>query len=142
MTTQKEPIDALEQRTFTPIDGGDSLEHGADAGPPEPEALTAAQIIAGAIAAGREVFCLVTKMESPRRTLDDANAKAIGALWGPVLDKHGIDLAKYIGDYGLEFTALMGTFAIAAGVRKGVLAEMDAMDRRQDTDQHATEAEQ
>lgn len=138
--TEKQEFDALEQRTFTAIGGPDTVEPGQDAAPPEPEALTAAQIIGGALAAGREVFCMVTKMDSPRKTLDDDTAQRIGALWGPVLDKHGIDLGKYIGDYALEAAAVIGTITIAASVRRGVLDEMAAMDRKTDATEHATEA--
>lgn len=136
--TEKQEFDALEQRTFTPIDG-EGVDPIVDAAP-EPEALTAAQIIGGALAAGREVFCMVTKMDSPRKTLDDDTAQRIGALWGPVLDKHGIDLGKYIGDYALEAAAVIGTITIAASVRRGVLDEMAAMDRKTDATEHATEA--
>ena len=137
--TDKPTPDALEHRTFTPIDG-DTVEPQADAAP-EPEALTAAQIIGGALAAGREVFCLVTKMDSPRKTLDDDTAQRIGALWGPVLDKHGIDLGKYLGDYALEAAAIIGTVTIAASVRRGVMDEMAAMDKQASTTHEAETVE-
>lgn len=91
----------------------------AEAGPPTNE-----QLLAGALSAGRETFCLFTKFESPRVTLNDDVAKQLGNLWGPVLTKHGIDLNRYMGDYALEIAAAFGTFQIAAAVRSGVVAEM------------------
>jgi hypothetical protein len=50
----------------------------------------------------------------------------LGDLWGPVLDKHGINLGDYLGDYALEIAAAIGTFAIAAQLRTAVNAEIKA----------------
>lgn len=114
--------DDLEQLTFSPAAGESTApQQDAEQAPAEP---TAAQIIGGALAAGREVFCMVTKLESPRKTLDDETAQKVGALWGPVLEKHGIDLGRYIGDYGAEIAAAIGTLSIVAAVRRGVMDEI------------------
>lgn len=90
----------------------------------EPQGLTNEQALGGALAAGREAFCAFTKLQSPRATLDDEAVQKLAALWGPVLSKHGIDLGRYIGDYAMEFAAVIGSFSIAGAVRAGVLAEL------------------
>lgn len=90
----------------------------------ENQKLTNGQILAGALTAGRDVFCTFTGFESPRTSLADANVIALADAWAPVLDKHGIDLAQYMGDYALEVAALLITAKIAIEVRSGVLAEM------------------
>jgi hypothetical protein len=127
MTDQTEQTDDLATRQFTPI-GGDAAAPGAPQPEQaqEPQRLTNAQIVAGALAAGRDVFCIVTKLESPRQHLDAAAVQQLGQLWGPVLDKHGIDLAAYLGDYALEIAAALGTVTIAAKLRAAVIDEMIA----------------
>lgn len=124
---ETEQADDLAARTFTPI-GGDAAAPGADQQEQaqEPQRLTNAQIVAGALAAGRDVFCIVTKLESPKQHLDAAAVQQLGELWGPVLDKHGIDLATYLGDYALEIGAVIGTITIGAKLRAAVIAEMIA----------------
>jgi len=112
-----------------------ALNHQQEAAPgaapeaPEPAGPTNAQILAGAIAAGREVFCVVTKLEAPRHGLSDEHAAQLGALWAPVLEKHGIDMGKYLGDYALELAAAMGTFTIVVNLRKMVLYEIAMKER-------------
>lgn len=128
-TTSTTPPDDLQSRVFTAIGGPDATET-PDAPPPP---LTSAQIIAGAIAAGREVFCAVTQFQSPRRLLDDATAAHLGELWGPVLEKHHIDLGKYLGDFGVEIAAVLGTAGIVMALRKAVMQEARDRDQRQDT---------
>lgn len=93
-------------------------------GQDQPQGLTNAQILGGAIAAARSVFCMVTKLESPARVLDDATAQRLGAAWGPVLDKHGINLGDTMGAYALEFAAIVVTLEIGMQVRAAVAAEM------------------
>jgi hypothetical protein len=89
------------------------------------------QAIAGALAAGREAFCLFTKLQSPKQTLDDATCDQLSAVWAKVLDKRGIQLSKYMGDYAAEIAAAMATFAVAKAVHGGVQAELAA--RRSET---------
>lgn len=99
---------------------------GQDQGQDQPQALTNAQVLGGAIAAARSVFCMVTKLESPARILDDATAQRLGAAWGPVLDKHGINLGDTMGAYALEFTAAIVTFEVVMQLRAAVGAEIAA----------------
>lgn len=87
-------------------------------------ALTNAQALCGAIAAAREAFCFYTKLQSPRVVLVDEQVQNLAALWAPVLDKHGINLSKYMGDYALEMTAIVGTLTIASSLRIAVSAEL------------------
>ena len=134
--TEKHLPDDLADREFTAI-GGAPAPDGQDEAT-EPQSLTSAQIIGGALAAGREVFCLVTKLQSPKRVLTDDRAQHLGALWGPVCDKHGIDLAKYLGDYGAEVGAIVGTFAIVMELRTAVTAEIVAT-RKENTVEAATD---
>jgi|GEM_PF-3006682 hypothetical protein len=101
----------------------------AAAGQAAPEAappLTNAQIMGGAIAAARSVFCAVTKLESPNRVLDDATAQRLGAAWGPVLDKYGVNLNDTMGAFMVEITAALVTLEIGLQVRAAVSAELAA----------------
>ncbi len=93
-----------------------------DAAPPPGNA----QILAGALAAGREAFCMFTQLESPRRHLSDDKVQQLGDVWAPVLDKHGIDLARYMSDWGVELAAALLTFQIVRELREGVKAEIAA----------------
>lgn len=121
--------DDLAERQFTPL-GADADAPGDHPGAvAEPAPLTSAQIVAGAIATGREVFCIVTKLQSPKTHLNDNTVKQLGDWWGPVLDKHGIDLSKYMGDYALEIAAVVGTVTIGAQVRAAVIAEIAAREK-------------
>lgn len=107
----------------------DTTAPGAAPGePPEPEAprLTNAQIVGGAIAAARTVFCAVTKLDSPNQHLNDEAAQRLGAVWGPVLDKHGLDLGAVMGDWGIEIAAIAVTAEIALTLRRAVLEEIAA----------------
>ena len=93
-------------------------------GEPPAQIITNAQAFAGAIGAAREGFCFFTKLESPRVVLTDEKVGQLGALWGPVLDKHKINLQSMMGDYMLEFTAIMGTISIVGELRSAVQAEL------------------
>lgn len=129
-TTKPDPLDALAAQAGASMatpplgEGVTDLDaaggHAEDAPPP----MTNEQALAGALAAGREAFCVFTKLQSPRATLTDDKVQQLAGLWGPVLSKHGIDLGRYLGDYALEVAAVIGTFGIAAAVRAGVQAEM------------------
>lgn len=89
-----------------------------------PQPPTNAQLLAVALTAGRDVFCGFTKLQSPLTTLPDDKVKALADAWGPVLDKHGINLTQYMGDFALEFAALAVTLQIGLEVRAGVQAEI------------------
>ena len=87
-------------------------------------AISNAQAVAGAIAAGREAFCFFTKLESPRRVLTDDRAGQLAALADPVLTKHGIELGRYLGDYGAELALAIGLFSVVSELRAAVAAEL------------------
>lgn len=97
-------------------------EQGA-AGDAQPK-VTNATVIAGTLEAIREGFCFVTKLESPRRVFTADAATQLGAVWGAVCDKRKIDLQKWLGDWGLEFAALMATLQVVGAVREAVTAEL------------------
>lgn len=124
-TTPKPPPDPLDALAAQAESLNASEEPQPGQAQPIPP-LTNAQAVAGAIGAGREAFCFFTKLKSPRAVLNDATVTQLGDLWGPVLDKHGINLSAYLGDYALHFTAAIGTFAIAAQLRAAVQAEIKA----------------
>ena len=110
--------DKLEQ------DQLDDQEQETQSGPQEDPKATNAQLLGAAIAAGRTVFCLVTKLTSPDKILDDKTAQRLGGAWGPVLDKYGIDLNAYVGDYALEIGAAYLTFEIVQALRVAVQDEI------------------
>lgn len=123
-TPAADPLEALAAQA-----AGLEASQDAQAAPDDAQAipsLSNAQAIAGAIGAGREAFCFFTKLTSPRRVLDDATVSGLGELWAPVLDKHGIRLGEYLGDYALEIAAVLGTVAIAAQLRTAAAAEIKA----------------
>lgn len=127
MTTETQQVDDLADRQFTPI-GSDAPAQDSEQADQQaaPERLTNAQIVTGTLTAVRDVFCIITKLESPKQNLDAAAVQKLGELWGPVLDKHGIDLGQYMGDYALEIAAAIGTMTIGARLRAAVVAEMIA----------------
>lgn len=112
---------AAENLTDTntgPTEGKDAAQ---DAPAPEP---TNAQMIAGAIAAGRTVFCMVTKLESPKVHLNDEAAQQLGAAWGPVCDKYGWNLNDALGSYGVEIAAIAVTAQIGYALHRAVTEEI------------------
>ena len=104
------------------LEAGDGLEGAA----PQAPAITNAQAFAGAMGAAREAFCFFTKLQSPRVVLTDDKVAQLGALWGPVLDKHGINLGDMMGDYALEFAAIIGTISVVGELRQAVTLELAA----------------
>jgi hypothetical protein len=120
---------AAEAEAALGTGGTDSGAPGEGAQTIEPAApqVTNSQAISMAFIAGREFFCSITKLKSPAVALPDARCGQLGALWGPVCDKRGINLAELLGDYELEFFALMGTMAILGEVRTAVQAEIAAL---------------
>lgn len=137
MTEAQNPPDDLEGKIFTSISapGGAGSQDEPEQKPPE---LTNAQILAGALGAGRDVFCLVTDLKTPKATLSDDQCGSLGEAWGKVCDKRGWNLQGYLGDYALEIAAALATVAIAKAVSDGVKAELAA---RQPVDVKATETE-
>lgn len=124
-TTENKALEALAAEAENlHADAGQDQPQGQ--GQDQPQALTNAQILGGAIAAARSVFCAVTKLESPARIIDDSAAQRLGAAWGPVLDKHGINLGDTMGAYALEFAAIVVTLEIGMQVRAAVAAELAA----------------
>lgn len=124
-TTDKPGTDPLDLLAAQAESMGASQDAEAQPGEAQPiPPLSNAQAIAVAIGAGREAFCFFTKLKSPRTVLDDATVGQLGELWGPVLDKHGINLGDYLGDYALEIAAAIGTFSIAAALRTAINAEI------------------
>lgn len=115
--------EATASMTTPPLgQGGTKLDAAYPEGQAQP--LTNAAAIGAALQAGREAFCLFTKLQSPKATLTDADCSQLGDLWGKVLDKRGIQLSRYMGDHAAEIAAAMGTFSIALAVRAGVVAEL------------------
>lgn len=112
-----------ENLTDTATGTADGQEGAPEAPAPEP---TNAQMIAGAIAAGRTVFCMVTKLESPKIHLDDAAAQTLGAAWGPVCDKYGWNLNDALGSYGVEIAAIAVTAQIGYALHRAVTEEIAA----------------
>lgn len=126
MTDEKKPPpDDLENRQFTAIGGDSSSQAGPDEAAQKLQASNA-QILAGALAAGREVFCLVTDLQSPRRTMSDEALSNWAQAVAPALEKHGIDLGAVIGDFGPEIAAVVSTVILANAVRLGAVAELAA----------------
>lgn len=126
-TNPPNPLDALafqaEQEQVrdagAPGEPGTMGEEGT-----EPIGITNAQAFAGALAAGREAFCFFTKLESPRRVLDDDRVGQLAALADPVLTKHGIQLGRYLGDYGAELALAVALFGVVTELRAAVNAEI------------------
>lgn len=110
-----------------------TAQAGSDAPPP----LTNAQVLGGAIAAARSVFCAVTKLESPARVLDDNAAQRLGQAWGPVLDKYGIQLHETMGAFMVEITAVLVTIEIGMQLRMAVLSELAARNAKPVTPESA-----
>lgn len=95
-------------------------------GPTDTPPISNAQVVTGTVAMMREIFCMYTKLESPRRVINDQRTIELGGVWGPVCDKHGINLQEWLGDYFVEATAVMVTFTILGEVRAAVQAEQAA----------------
>lgn len=92
--------------------------------------MSNAEIIAGAIYAGRDVFCLYTQLRSPAKTLDDQAIGVLAQRWAAVCDKRGVDLSKYFKDYTLELAAVIATVGVARAVYAGVQAELAVLNAK------------
>lgn len=78
--------------------------------------ISNAEVIAAAISAGRDMFCMFTKLQSPARTLDANAVQLLAQQWGGVCDKRGLNLSATLGDYALELGAVVATIAVARSV--------------------------
>lgn len=85
---------------------------------------TNAQILAGALSAGREGFCIFTGLQSPRATMSDAKCREVGELWGAWCDRRGVDLAAKMGNHGDTLAAAMATFMLAIAVYQAAHLEL------------------
>jgi hypothetical protein len=128
-TEAANPLDALAAQAES--QHSDALP-GATSDEAEALGLSNEQTIAGAIGAAREAFCFFTRLESPRRVLDDPTVSQLAALWAPVCEKHGINLGQYLGDYALELAAAIGTFTVVASLRTAVVAELASIQAAKD----------
>jgi hypothetical protein len=110
----------------------DLLDAGGEPGqaPPGPGAddaapkVTNATFIAATLEGARDVFCMVSKLESPKRVFTANEATALGEAWGRVCDKRRLDLQALMGDWGLEVVAAMLTFQVLSIVREAVRVEI------------------
>jgi hypothetical protein len=127
-----DPLDLLAAQAEQDEATSSSSEPGAAPGA-EPQAVTNAQAVAGALAAGREAFCFFTKLESPRRVLTDDRVGQLAALAAPVLAKHGIELGQYLGDYAAELALAVAAFSVVVELRAAVNAEIASKAPKADT---------
>lgn len=99
---------------------------GEGAQPGQAPGQSNAEIIAGTLEIGREVFCAVAQVQAPRHVLDDPTVQALGDAWGRVADKRGWNLAGIMGDYAAEIAAIMLTVTVGGKLVKATRAELDA----------------
>jgi len=133
MPPDNNPLDQLASQAEAMATPSDPQGQGAaeDAGQAEPQGMTNAQAVAGALAAGREAFCFFTKLQSPRVVLNDGRIGELANLAEPVLAKHGIDLGKYLGDYAPELALLVAVIAVGSELRTAALNEIAAKEKTQ-----------
>ncbi len=86
--------------------------------------LTNAQLFGAALGMGTELFTVITQIKAPKAILTPERCAQLGELWGPVLDKYGINAGQFMGAWQLEITALMGTVAIGLELRAAVRQEL------------------
>lgn len=137
MKETQTPLDVLaeEAEQVNAIEGeADARQPGQPDQQAAPAAISNSQAVAGALAAGREAFCFFTKLQSPRRVLNDDRVQQLAALAAPVLEKHGIDLGQYIGDMGAELALAAGVFAVAIELRQACSAELASKEDQTEAD--------
>lgn len=102
-----------------PADAGDA---GAPAAPgaPAPAAPGNYEACGFLLAGFREVACMLLRVESLKRTLDDANVERCARVLAPVADKYGLQLGGMLG--GPEIAAAM----VAGPVLWTAWRELDA----------------
>ncbi len=94
----------------------------------KPPTLTNQQCILMAGQIVRDTLCALAKVESPRRTLDDATLGTVADAVAPVLDKHGIQLGTVGGDYMAEIRAAMVVVPVILATRAALRDELAARD--------------
>ena len=82
------------------------------------------EAIAFMVVGFRELSCAMLSVESPRHTLDDAKAEAIGGALAPIADKYGLNLHSAIG--GVEVQGLLVAGPILWGAYRALDAELKA----------------
>lgn len=120
-----EALAATAETTLAPAPGApgeDATGDGTELA--QTPAVSNEEILSGAIAAARDVFCMYTQLQSPARTLDQVAITNLVKPWCLVLQKRGIDLGRYMGDYGLELAAVIATIGVGRAVVAGVQAEL------------------
>lgn len=68
-----------------------------------------AELIAMGVEMFRELLCMVLDVETPKTTLDEKTARAIGQAWEPVCAKYSVDLGRLMGGFGPELAAIVTT---------------------------------
>lgn len=120
-------LDALAaQADALGADGADDTQAGGSmpAAPAAPVQSANYAGIAFLLAGGRELACMLLKVESPRRTLDDAKVEACAAVLAPVADKYGVNLGGFMD--GPEGAALVTAGPILWTVWRELDAELRA----------------
>lgn len=113
---------ALEADNLT----GNNPQPGTEQPEEKAPAITNAEVIAMAIGMGRDVFCMASTLQSPKKHLDDTAVKSLGDAWGAVCDKRGLDLNAALGDWGVEIGALVITAQIGYTLKTAVTEEIRA----------------
>lgn len=85
-----------------------------------------AQLLAGMFSLARDTVIELADVQSLRVTLHDGKARALGVMWGQVLDSYGIKLDAYMGRHGPLITATLATLAMGVSVVKGYRDEQAA----------------
>lgn len=127
--TDAQPADELAGLVREADQLGAEADQAAAAGEPgqaDAPALTNAQCLTMGLQIVRETLCTVAKVNSPKRTMDDASCQAVGEAVAPVLDKYGINLGNMAGDFMAELRALAVTVPIVLAVRSALLDELAA----------------
>lgn len=83
-------------------------------------------LIAGMLEMGRDVFCEFTSCSTPKAVLGASQIGSLSVAWARVLDKRGISLHHYMGNYGEEIAACVMTYTIGANLYRAVSSEMMA----------------
>ena len=89
--------------------------------------MSNAQVIVACFELVREGVCTIAKVKSPRDTASNATLQPLADAWGAVCDKHGWNLANFVGDYILEFKAISMTVPVILAVRAALAEEIAAM---------------
>ena len=126
-----------ENKGATPLDGlaaaiaadpalktdGQGNEDAPEQDAAEPQ-LSNAQLFAVGVEIGAQLFTVITKIKAPQNVLSHERCAQLGELWGPVLDKYGINAGQFMGAWQLEIAAVMGTVGVVLELRSAVRAEI------------------